>query len=61
MEGKTITRNFNVRVSAREGIAFVGVVDSYTENKSVYSRITKTFVGTNDLNLTLAKVAMSSL
>ena len=30
-----ITRNFNVKVSAGEGKAFIGVVETYTENNLV--------------------------
>ena len=33
------TRNFNVKVSAGEGKAFIGLVDMYTENKPVHSLI----------------------
>ena len=36
-----LTRNFNAKVSAGEGKAFIGVVDTYTENKSVHSLVTK--------------------
>ena len=34
-------RNFNLKVSAGEGKAFIGVVDTYTENKPVHSLITE--------------------
>lgn len=34
------TRNFNVKVGVGEGKTFIGVMDMYTENKSVYSLIT---------------------
>ena len=35
------TRNFNAKVSAGEGKAFIGVVDTYTENKPVNFLVTK--------------------
>ena len=32
-----VTRNFNVKVSTGEGKTFIGLVDTYTENKPVHS------------------------
>ena len=41
-----------MKVSAGDGKAFIGVVDTYTENKPVHNLIKKmqVFVGANDLN-----------
>ena len=41
-----------MKVSAGERKAFIGVVDTYTENKPVHSLITDhVFAGANDLNV----------
>ena len=39
--GYFLTTSFNVKVSAGEGKAFIGIVDTYIENKPVHSLITK--------------------